>query len=133
MLTDLEAIQERAKWPGLQSAIVVVRERTVGDKNTCEKHYYISSRKMTAEQFLKVIRGHWGIENSLHWVLDVVFDEDRSRVRKDHGPENLALLRRLAVSLLKTEKSKGSIRGKRLIAGWNNDFMEKVLANFTEN
>lgn len=133
VLTDLEAVQERAKWPGLQSVIVVVRERTAGDKNSCEKHYYISSRKMTAEQFLKVIRGHWGIENSLHWVLDVVFDEDRSRVRKDHGPENLALLRRLAVSLLKTEKSKGSIRGKRLIAGWNNDFMEKVLANFAEN
>lgn len=133
VLTDLEAVSERAKWPGLQSVIVVVRERTAGDKNSCEKHYYISSRRMTAEQFLKVIRGHWGIENSLHWILDVVFDEDRSRVRKDHGPENLALLRRLAVSLLKAEGSKGSIRGKRLIAGWNNDFMERVLANFAEN
>jgi predicted transposase YbfD/YdcC len=133
VLTDLEAVQERAKWPGLQSVIVVVRDRTAGDKNSCEKHYYISSRKMTAEQFLKVIRGHWGIENSLHWILDVVFDEDRSRVRKDHGPENLALLRRLAVSLLKAEGSKGSIRGKRLIAGWSNDFMERVLLNFARN
>jgi len=133
VLTDLETVHERAKWPGLQCVIVVVRERTVGDKNTCEKHYYISSRKMTAEQFLKVIRGHWRIENTLHWILDVVFDEDRSRVRKDHGPENLALLRRMAVSMLKAEGSKGSIRGKRLIAGWNNDFMEKILLDFKGN
>jgi predicted transposase YbfD/YdcC len=133
VLTDLESLRERSKWPGLQSVIVVVRERTVGDKNSCEKHYYISNRKLSAERFLQAIRGHWGIENSLHWVLDVTFDEDRSRVRKDHGPENFALLRRMAVSLLKAEESKASIRGKRLIAGWNNDFMEKVLLGFTEN
>lgn len=133
VLTDLESLQERSKWPGLQSVIVVVRERTAGDKNTCEKHYYISNRKLSAERFLKAIRGHWGIENSLHWVLDVTFDEDGSRVRKDHGPENFALLRRMAVSMLKAEGSKGSIRGKRLIAGWNNDFMEKVLLSFAEN
>jgi predicted transposase YbfD/YdcC len=133
VLTDRESLQERSKWPGLQSVIVVVRERTAGDKNTCEKHYYISNRQLSAERFLKAIRGHWGIENSLHWVLDVTFDEDRSRLRKDHGPENLALLRRMAVSMLKAEGSKGSIRGKRLIAGWNNDFMEKVLLGFAEN
>jgi len=133
VLTDLESLRERSKWPGLRSVIVVVRDRTVGDKNTCEKHYYISSRELRAEQFLKAIRGHWGIENSLHWVLDVTFHEDGSRVRKDHGPENFALLRRMAVSMLKAEGSKGSIRGKRLIAGWNNDFMEKVLLDFAEN
>ena len=133
VLTDLESLRERSKWPGLRSVIVVVRERTVGDKNTCEKHYYISSRELSAEPFLKAIRGHWGIENSLHWVLDVTFHEDGSRVRKDHGPENFALLRRMAVSMLKAEGSKGSIRGKRLIAGWNNDFMEKVLLDFAEN
>jgi predicted transposase YbfD/YdcC len=133
VLTDLESLRERSKWPGLQSVIVVVRERTAGDKNTCEKHYYISNGKRSAERFLKAIRGHWGIENSLHWVLDVAFDEDRSRVRKDHSPENFALLRRMAVSLLKAEGSTGSIRGKRLIAGWDNDFMEKVLLDFAEN
>jgi predicted transposase YbfD/YdcC len=133
VLTDLESLQERSKWPGFQSVIVVVRERSEGEKNTCEKHYYISSQKLSAERILRAIRGHWGIENSLHWVLDVTFDEDRSRVRKDHGPENFALLRQMAVSLLKAEESKGSIRGKRLIAGWNNDFMEKVLLGFNEN
>ena len=133
VLTDLEGISERSKWPGLQSVIVVVRDRTAAGKKSCEKHYYISSRVMTAEGFQKVIRGHWGIENSLHWVLDVVFDEDRSRVRKDHGPENFGLLRRMAVSMLKAEKSKGSIRGKRLIAGWNNDFLEKVFLDFAKD
>jgi predicted transposase YbfD/YdcC len=133
VLTDLEELSERANWPGLQSVIVVVRKRTVGAQHSCEKHYYISSRKLSAKKFLAVIRGHWGIENSLHWVLDVTFDEDQSRVRKDHGPENFALLRRLVVSVLKAEKSKGSIRGKRLIAGWNNDFLEKVLLDFAEN
>ena len=132
-LTDLEELAERAKWPGLQSVIVVVRDRTVGEQNSCEKHYYISSRKLSAKRFLEVIRGHWGIENSLHWVLDVAFDEDQSRVRKDHGPENFALVRRLALSMLRAEGSKGSIRGKRLIAGWNNDFMEKLLFDFARN
>jgi predicted transposase YbfD/YdcC len=133
VLTDLEELAERAKWPGLQSVIVVVRDRTAGERNSCEKHYYISSRKLSAKRFLEVIRGHWGIENSLHWVLDVAFDEDQSRVRKDHGPENFALVRRLALSMLKAEGSKGSIRGKRLIAGWNNDFMEKLLFDFARN
>jgi predicted transposase YbfD/YdcC len=133
VLTDLEELTERAKWPGLQSVIVVVRDRTAGEQNSCEKHYYISSRKLSARRFLEVIRGHWGIENSLHWVLDVVFDEDHNRVRKDHGPENFALARRLALSMLQAEGSKGSIRGKRLIAGWNNDFMEELLFDFAQN
>jgi predicted transposase YbfD/YdcC len=133
VLTDLGELGEGAKWPDLKSVIVVVRDRTVGDKNVCEKHYYISSRKLSAKKFLPVVRGHWGIENSLHWVLDVVFDEDRSRVRKDHGPENFALLRRMALSVIKAEESKGSIRGKRQTAGWNNDFLEKILLDFTEN
>ena len=88
---------------------------------------------MSAEQFLKVIRGHWSIENTLHWVLDVVFDEDGSRVRKDHAPENFGLLRRMAVSMLKAEGSSGSLRGKRLIAGWNNDFLEKVVLDFAKD
>src|SRR6516165_7818053 len=129
VLTDVAELGERAKWPGLQSVIVVVRDRTAGTQNSCEKHYYISSRKLSAKRFLEAVRGHWGIENSLHWVLDVVFDEDRSRVRKDHGPENLGLLRRMALSMLKAEQSKGSIQVKRLKAGWDNEFLEKVLAD----
>jgi predicted transposase YbfD/YdcC len=134
VLEDLSEIRDRDLWPDLKSVIVVVRERTVGDKNSCEKHYYISNRQASAELFLRAIRGHWGIENGLHWVLDVTFDEDGSRVRKDHGPENFGLLRRLAVSMLKKAGGgKGSIRGKRLTAGWNDEFMESVLLDFIEN
>jgi predicted transposase YbfD/YdcC len=133
VLIELEELRERAKWPGLQSVVVVVRDRTVGEQNSCEKHYYISSRKLSAKRFLEAVRGHWGIENSLHWVLDVVFDEDHSRVRKDHGPENFGMLRRMAISMLKAEQSKGSIQVKRLKAGWDNEFLEKVLADFPEN
>ena len=133
VLTDLAGLRERVKWPGLRSVAVVVRDRTAGERNSCERHYYISSRKLSAERFLDVVRGHWGIENSLHWVLDVVFEEDSSRVRKDHGPENLGLLRRMAISMLKAEPGKGSIQVKRLVAGWDDNFMEKVLLNFRKN
>jgi predicted transposase YbfD/YdcC len=133
VLTDLEELQERVGWPGLRSVIVVVRDRTVGEQNSCEKHYYISSRKLSAKMFLQAVRSHWGIENSLHWVLDVVFAEDDSRVRTDHGPDNFGLLRRMAISMLKAEQSPGSIQVKRQMAGWDNSFMEKILLNFKGN
>ena len=134
VLRDVDAIRDRGRWPDLRSVIVVVSERTVNGESTYERRYYISSRKAGAKTFLEAIRGHWGIENSLHWVLDVGFDEDRSRLGKDHGPENLALLRRLAVSVLKQANGgKGSIRGKRLTAGWDNDFLERALLDFSVN
>ena len=83
-----------------------------------------------ARQLLRAIRGHWGIENSLHWVLDIAFREDDSRVRKDNAPENLAVLRHIALNLLKQEKSlKVGIKAKRKRAGWDNDYLMKVLAN----
>ena len=73
------------------------------------------------------VRGHWGIENGLHWVLDVSFDEDQSRMRTDHSAENMALLRRLALSLLKQHGKEGSVRGKRLQSGWDNRLLEEIL------
>jgi len=134
VLRDVDAIRDRGRWPDLRSVIVIVSERTVNGESTYERRYYLSSRKAGAKTFLEAIRGHWGIENSLHWVLDVGFDEDRSRLGKDHGPENLALLRRLAVSVLKQANGgKGSIRGKRLTAGWDNDFLERALLDFSVN
>jgi predicted transposase YbfD/YdcC len=133
VLTDLEELRERTQWPGLRSVIVVVRDRTVGKQNSCERHYYISSRRLSAKKFLGAVRGHWGIENSLHWVLDVVFAEDHSRVRKDHGPENFGMVRRMAISMLKAEQNKASIQVKRLKAGWDDSFLEKVLADFPGN
>jgi predicted transposase YbfD/YdcC len=134
VLHDLGGIRDRDRWVDLKSVVILVGERIVGGAASCERRYFISSRRASAKAFLSAARGHWGIENSLHWVLDVCFDEDRSRLRNDHGPENLALLRRLAVSILKqAEGGKGSIRRKRLTAGWDNDFLERALLDFTEN
>jgi hypothetical protein len=82
------------------------------------------------ERFAQIVRAHWGIENGLHWVLDVTMNEDQLRNRKDHGPENLALLRRLALNLAKREPSKGSMRGKLKRAGWDNQFLARMLAQF---
>jgi predicted transposase YbfD/YdcC len=123
----------REDWRDLRTLVLVFRERTVGDKTSEEFSYYLSSREASAAEFGRIIRLHWGIENSLHWVLDVTFHEDASRVRAGHGTENLGLLRRLAVSLLKQEGSKGSLKGKRLRAGWDNDFLLHVLLGFKGN
>ena len=79
------------------------------------------------KRFAKAVRGHWGIENNLHWVLDVSFREDESRIRKDHGPENFATIRRAAVGLIKRDKSKGSIKKKRKRAGWNNEALLSII------
>lgn len=88
--------------------------------------YYISSLTPGVQRFAQAVRGHWGIENSLHWVLDMTFHEDQSRIRKDYGPDNFALLRRFAVSLIKQDTSPGSIKKKRKRAAWSNDQLAKL-------
>jgi predicted transposase YbfD/YdcC len=125
---------EAGQWAGLQSVVMVYRHREVAGKETDEVHYYISSLPPKVKRLAKAIRDHWGIENSLHWVLDVVFAEDDSRIRKGNGPETTATLRRLALSILEQDTSlKSSIRGKRLQAGWNNDLLAKILTGFSGN
>lgn len=121
--------EDRALWAGLSSFSVVERERTVGEKTTGERHYFISSLDGTdASSLGHAIRNHWGIENKLHWVLDVAFREDESRVRKGHSAENFSRLRRMALNLLKRDKTeKAGIKAKRLRAGWDEDYLIKVL------
>jgi predicted transposase YbfD/YdcC len=118
-------------WPDVAAVVQVNREREVGGKRTSTTHYYLTSYAGPAAELAGFIRGHWGIENGLHWVLDVVFREDDSRVRAGHAGANLALLRRVAVSLLKRAPGKRTTPTKRLKAGWDNDYLLLVLQGIT--
>jgi predicted transposase YbfD/YdcC len=121
-------LERQDQWPGLASVAAIEAERRIGKKVTKETRYFISSLQGSAEQLAEAARKHWGIENSLHWVLDVTMNEDQSRIRKEHAPENLALLRRLALNLIKkTKPPKASVRGSIKKAGWNNSFLEAIL------
>ena len=125
----LASIREYHKWPGLQSIAMIITKRITEQSISSQTRFYISSLPGDADQFLHAVRGHWGVENGLHWVLDVAFGEDHSRVRKDHAPANLAVLRQMALNLLKQEKTaKGGIKAKRLQAGWNENYLLKVLS-----
>ena len=115
-------------WPRLCSVVKVVGRRDTDTGITGQPRYYISSLDVSAERLLEAVRAHWSIENSLHWSLDVTFREDQSRVRKDHGPQNMVTLRQISHNKLKRETSlKVGIRGKRLQAGWREDYLLKVL------
>ena len=126
---DTEWFTEKAEWAGLRSFIMVEAEReVVGQAATVERRYFISSLPADAKRALRAVRGHWQVENSLHWVLDVAFREDGCRTRTGHAPENLATLWHIAVNLLKQERScKLGIKSKRLKAGWDESYMLKVL------
>jgi predicted transposase YbfD/YdcC len=127
--SDIGWLQGREDWKNLETICMVERERHFGDRVEQETSYYIGSIGSNAERFGHAVRSHWGIENSLHWVLDVCFREDESRIRKDNAPENFAVLRHIALNMIKREASlKKSIKSKRLRAGWDNAYLLKVLA-----
>lgn len=120
--------KEYHAWKGLSSLGMVESERHVGQQVSRETRYYLLSFASDAERFAQAARGHWGIENQVHWVLDMVFREDECRIRTDHAPANFSVLRRIAMNLLRQENSmKGSVRAKRLKAGWDLRYLYKVL------
>jgi predicted transposase YbfD/YdcC len=128
---DLDWMQDAKKsWTNLRTLVLVESERTVDGKTSTERRHYISShRELDAQRLGQLIRGHWAVENGLHWVLDVVFDEDSCRIRQGHGAENFALLRKLALALFKQETSaKKSVAMKRKRAGWDHLYGLRVLA-----
>jgi predicted transposase YbfD/YdcC len=102
--------------------------RSVDGKTQTFVHHFAMSRRFRPAELLRIKREHWGIENRLHWQLDVVLDEDMSRTRKDNGPENLAMLRRLALNIARADKTKGSLAGKLRKAAWNDVALVKMLS-----
>ena len=117
-------------WPDLHSLIMIEAQRRQGSQVTSETRYYISSLPAGARALLRAVRSHWGIENRLHWVLDMAFREDESRIRTGHAAHNMSILRRLALNLLRRETTaKGGIAAKRKQAGWNNEYLLKVLSS----
>ena len=127
---NLDWLQGKEDWAGISTICMAVRERDINGKTSVESSYYISSLQNHAEIVAKPVREHWGIENDLHWCLDMTFQEDRCRVRKDHAPENFATLRHMATNLLKREKSlKAGLQTKRLKAAWDHNYLIKVLVS----
>jgi predicted transposase YbfD/YdcC len=124
-------LKHHAQWLDVRSVIMVYRATRRNGKLTEETSFYISSLPPKVKKIASYIRGHWGIENSLHWTLDVIFAEDRSRLRQGNGPEIASIFRKLALMVLQRDtSSRGSLRGKRLQAGWNEDFLERILCGF---
>jgi predicted transposase YbfD/YdcC len=130
LVTDLAWLQEQHHWPGLACVgkITARREDKATGAVQTQDRYYLLSRVMPAQEFLDTVRAHWSIENSLHWVLDVVMREDHARARKDHAPANLAILRRMALNTIQGNQDKGSNRLKFKRAGWDDLFLRKLIA-----
>lgn len=121
-------INGKKNWKGLRTIGIVKAVREINNKKTEEIRFFISSLEKNAKKFAKAVRGHWGIENSLHWVLDVSFNEDQSRIRKDNAPENFVVLRHIALDMLKQEKIfKKGIKSKRMKACVDQNYLEKVI------
>jgi predicted transposase YbfD/YdcC len=125
-----EHIRHYDGWADLQTIVRIQRERRIGDKVEAETAYYISSLPNQADRILTATRAHWSIENSFHWVLDVTFHEDDSRIRIGNSPQNMAVVRHLALNILKTDNSKGSLRNKRYRAALDDSFLFSLLAHF---
>jgi predicted transposase YbfD/YdcC len=126
---DIGWLPGKNQWAGINTICMAVREREANGKTSTETSYFISSLENHAPTIARAIREHWGIENGLHWCLDISFREDHCRVRKDHAPENLGILRHMATNMLKRENSlKGGMQTKRLKAAWDHAYLLKVLS-----
>jgi predicted transposase YbfD/YdcC len=128
VIHDIAWLQERHDWPGLKSVVMVESTREIGDKIERETRFYITSLVLAAHLIGPVIRSHWAVENSLHWVLDMVFRDDECRVRKDHAPANFTTLKHMAHNLIRKAPGKDSLRLKRKVAAWDDEFLVSLVA-----
>jgi len=127
VIHDIDWLQEQHAWPGLKSVIMVESTRELSDKTERETRFYITSLVLLANQIGPLVRGHWAVENSLHWVLDMVFRDDECRLRTDHAPANFTTLKHMALNLIRRAKTKDSIRLRRKVAAWDDEFLVSLV------
>jgi predicted transposase YbfD/YdcC len=127
VIHDIAWLQERHKWPGLKSLVIIESIRETGSRTERETRFYISSLNLPADRLGPIVRSHWGIENSLHWVLDMVFRDDECRVRTENAPANFTTIKHIATNLLRLPNTKDSLRSRRKIAAWDDDFLASLI------
>ena len=127
VLHDVDWLRQRHDWPGLTALAMVESVRETAEKTEQERRFYITSSALTAECLAPAIRGHWSIENSLHWVMDMVFRDDESRVRNGNAPANLAAIRHMAQNLIRARKGKLSVKANRKAAAWDHNHLIGLL------
>jgi len=128
VIHDVAWLQERHEWPGLKAVVIVDSIREIGDKIEHETRFYITSLVLLANLVGPIIRSHWAVENSLHWVLDMVFRDDECRVRTDHAPANFTTIMHMAHNLIRKAPGKDSLRLRRKSAAWDDDFLASLIA-----
>ena len=124
---DIEWLRERQDWPGLTAVVMVKSIREMSKKITSETRYHITSLALAAVLIAPIVRAHWAIENSLHWVMDMVFRDDEALVRTDHAPANFTTIKQVAANLTRRAPGKHSMRLRRKAAGWDDDFLENLV------
>ena len=128
VIHDIGWLQERHQWPGLASLVIVQNTREIGDKVERETRFYITSLTLPAVHIGAFVRAHWAVENSLHWVMDMVFRDDECRLRTDNAPANFTTLKHIALNLIRRAKTKDSIRLRRKVAAWDDEFLFSLVA-----
>ena len=127
VIDDVDWLQQRHAWPGLKAIVMVESSREISGKTETETRFYITSLVLLAHLLGPVVRSHWAIENSLHWVLDMVFRDDECRVRNEHAPANFTTIKHMALNLLRRAPGKNSLRSRRKAAGWDDDFLASLI------
>jgi predicted transposase YbfD/YdcC len=128
VIHDVAWLHERHNWPGLKGIVMVESRREIDGKIERETRFYITSLLLLAEQLGAIVRSHWAVENSLHWVLDMIFRDDECRVRTDHAPANFTTIKHMALNLLRKAPGKDSLRLRRKVAAWDDDFLDSLIA-----
>jgi predicted transposase YbfD/YdcC len=121
-------LRERHDWPGLNGIVVIDSQREIKGKTECETRYYITSLVLPANRLGPIVRSHWAVENSLHWVMDMVFRDDECRIRTEHAPANFTTIKHIAINLTRRAPGKDSLRLKRKVAAWDDDFLASLIA-----